>query len=187
MLAAECDFERGRVVAAAIARLAMDPGGRQEIHFQFHAAIAFACFAAPTFGVEGKARCIEAADAGFGQLREQRADVIEDLHIGRRARARGFADRRLIDLVASFERFLAADLGEIFVLRRAFENRRDALVHERRLARSRNAGEHGEAADRNGGRDVFEVVGAAAVDREKCVILFHRPSRAPKGVGQWMG
>ena len=187
MLAAECDFEGGRIVAASVARLAMDPGGRQEIHFQFHAAIAFAGFAASAFGVEGKARGIEAADAGLGQLCKQRADVIEDLHIGRRARTRGFADRRLIDLVAGFDRFFAADFGEIFVLRRAFENRRDALVHERRLARSRNAGEHGEAANGDGGRDVFEVVGAAAVEREKCVILFHRPSLAAQGVGQWMG
>ena len=87
MLATKCDFERGRIVAAAIARLAMDPGGRQEIHFKFHAAIAFAGFAASAVGVEGKARGIEAADAGLGQLCEQRANVIEDFHIGRRARA----------------------------------------------------------------------------------------------------
>jgi hypothetical protein len=65
----------------------MDPGGRQEIHFKFHAALAFAGFAASAVGVEGKARGIEAADAGLGQLCEQRANVIEDFHIGRRARA----------------------------------------------------------------------------------------------------
>ena len=112
VLVAEGDFERGGVVALAVAGFAVDPGGGQEIHFEFHAAVALALRAASALGVEGKARGIEAAHAGFGHLGEERADVIEDFHISRRAGTRGLADGRLIDFVTGFDGFFAGDFGE---------------------------------------------------------------------------
>ena len=100
VLLAEGDFEGGGVVAFAVAGFAVDPGGGQEIHFEFHPAVALALRAASALGVEGEARGVEAAHAGLGELGEERADVIEDLDVGRRAGAGGLADGRLVDLVA---------------------------------------------------------------------------------------
>ena len=104
---AEGDFERGGVVALAVAGIAVDPGGGQEIHFEFHAAVALAFGAASALGVEGEAGGVEAAHAGLGELGEEGADVIEDFHISRRTGARGLADGRLIDFVAGFDGFSA--------------------------------------------------------------------------------
>jgi len=143
---AEGDFQRGGIVALAVAGFAMDPGGGEEIHFQLHATVAFAFGAASAVGVEGKAGDVEAAHAGFGELGEERADVVEDFHIGRRAGTRGFADGRLIDFEAGFNLFLAAGLAEREVgffhprgLGFVFEQRGDAGVHQRGFAGTGNS------------------------------------------------
>ena len=93
-------FERGRVVAAAVAVRARHVARRQEIHLDLDHALARAGFAAAAFGVEGKAARRVAAHPRERQLREERADFVEDLDVGRGRRARGLADGRLIDLVA---------------------------------------------------------------------------------------
>ncbi len=155
---AEGDFERGGVVALAIAGFAMDPGGGQEIHFEFHAAVAFAIRAAAAFGVEGEAGGVEAAHAGLGELGEEGADVIEDLHIGGRTGAGGLADGRLIDFVTGFDGFskpVELAVWRLLDLACAVENRRHALVHEGGFAGAGDAGEHGEPAERDGGGEVL--------------------------------
>ena len=104
------DFQGGGIVALAEAAFAIDPGGGEEIHFQFDAAVALALGALPFSVVEGKAGGGVAAHAGFGKLGEEGADVVEEFDVGGGAGARGFPDRRLVDLVAVFEGVEADDL-----------------------------------------------------------------------------
>ena len=76
------DLERGGVVALAKAAFAIDPGGGEEIHFQFDATVAFALGALALLVVEGKAGGGVAAHAGFGKLGEEGADVVEEFDVG---------------------------------------------------------------------------------------------------------
>ncbi len=96
------------------------------------------------------------------------ADRRERAGIGRGIRARGAADRRLVDVDDLVDMLQALDA---VVRRRAFagvvEFTRDRLVQrvdqQRRLAATRNAGDAGEQPQRNFRRDVFQIV-AARVD-----------------------
>lgn len=101
------DFECGGVVAGAVAGFAVDPSGREEVHFEFDSAIAFAVGAAATFGVEGETRGVEAANARFGHLGEERADVVEDFYVSGGAGTGGFTDGGLVDFINGFDGLVA--------------------------------------------------------------------------------
>ena len=88
-----------------IARLATYISGRQEVHFEFDRARAFAFGTAALRAVEGETtRCVT-AQTGLRELREQMAYLVEKADIGGRRRARRAANRRLVntnDLVDIF-------------------------------------------------------------------------------------
>src|SRR3546814_12140092 len=73
-------------------------------------AVAGARFAAAALDVEREAAGLVAARLAFGQPREPIADLGEGAGIGRRVRARGAADRRLIDVDHLVELLEAGDL-----------------------------------------------------------------------------
>ena len=96
-LALELHLQRLAVEAMALAHRAGDPDVGQEIHLQPVRAVALARLAAAAGDVEAEPARLVAAALRLGQLREQVADLVEHLDVGRRVRARRAADRRLVD------------------------------------------------------------------------------------------
>src|SRR5713226_326907 len=170
-LAAEVDFQRLAVVALALADVALDVDVRQEVHLDLDDAVALAGLAAATLDVEREAAGFVAALGRFGELREPVADRREGAGIRRRVGARGAADRRLVDVDDLVE---MADTVEpamhAGMLARAVQPPRQRLVErlddQRTLAAARYAGDAGEGAEWDAGRDVLQVVLAHALDRQ---------------------
>jgi hypothetical protein len=94
---------------------------------------------------------------------EQLADRIERLQIGHRVRARRAADRRLVDehdVGDVLEPFELAERADALVpaALRALDRRVEHVVHERRLARSADAGDARQRVQRDRDVDVLQVV-----------------------------
>ncbi len=171
--AVEADFEHVGVVAQAAARFAFDPHVGQEVHLDANLAVAFARFAAAARHVEAEPASRVAAELRFGQLREQRANQVEDAGVRGRVRRRRVAERllidadHLVDLLDAADRFVRAGdgvrtvqcFGELVV---------EDVFDERTLAAAANAGDGGEGAERDLHVDVFEIVVASADDFEGC-------------------
>ena len=81
------------------------------IRFQFDVAGAFALGAAALGAVEGETAGCVAAEAGFGGLGEELADVVEEADVGGGGGAGGAADGGLVYLMNGFDRFKAGDVG----------------------------------------------------------------------------
>ena len=176
------DLQGGRVVALAVAVVALDVGCRQEIHLQLDLAVALAGLAAAALGVEGKAGGGVAAGAGFGELGEELADFIEDLDVGRRRRARSLADRGLVDVVHGGDVGGATERRGLDVVRevgngteglvarlfalgeQCIDGRLECTAQEARLAGAGDAGDHRQATEWQLNVDVLQVVGAGALD-----------------------
>ena len=74
-------LQRFAIEAVAVADGARDPDVGQEIHFEAVRAVAFARFAAAALHVEAEAARFVAAALGFGELRVEVADVVEELDV----------------------------------------------------------------------------------------------------------
>src|SRR4029453_10536177 len=170
-LALELDLERLAVVALALAYVAGDVDIRQKVHLDLDHAIALAGLAAPALDVEGEAAGLVAARLGLGELGEPFADWGEGAGIGGGIRARGAADRRLVDvdrlveLLDAFELVvLAGPLACAVEL--AGDRAVERLDEESGLAAAGHAGHRGEQAKGHVHGDVLEVVGAGAMHCE---------------------
>ena len=82
---------------------------RQEAHADGAHALPLAGGAAAIAGVEREARWRIATRARFERIGEQLADGVPHADVGRRARTRRLADRRLIDFEHAVDRFPAGD------------------------------------------------------------------------------
>ena len=103
--------------------------------------------------VEAEPPRVVAADLRLGQLGEQFADQIEDAGVGRRVRRRRVADRVLIDVDDLVDVFEAADFvvgraGGAGAVQLAGERVVEHLVDQRTLARTADAGDGDERAER---------------------------------------
>ena len=98
------------VVPRAMADLAGNVDVGQEVHLDLDRSVAGARLAAPALDVEREASLLVAAHLGFGRLREQLADVIEDTGVGRRVRPRRTSDRRLVDVDDLVDEVVAGDV-----------------------------------------------------------------------------
>lgn len=171
ILALVFDFERLAVVTVSAARLAAHVNVGQEVHLDGLHARAAALLAAAALDVEREAARLEAPDLGVGRHFEEFADVGKDIGIGRRIAARRTADGRLIDDDQFVDMFDALDavilqrLGEraVKLLR---ENRPQGLVDERRFARTADARDADELAQREFGGHVFEIVALGSADHD---------------------
>src|SRR6267154_6889757 len=168
-MAFEADGQRFRIVAAAAADFASDIDIGKKIHFDAAQAIALASFAAAAFYVEAEAAGTIAALAGFGEHGEKLADGREDSGIGGRIGARGAADGGLVDLDDFVDLICADDfaMGAGRFLRAieflgegAVEN----VVDQCGFAGARDAGDHGEEAERESDVDIFQIVGTGTED-----------------------
>jgi hypothetical protein len=124
------DLECGVVVSFTKAGFAVDPGGGEEIHFEFNASVAFAFRALALLVIKGKAGGGVATHAGVRELGKEGADVVEEFDVGGRAGAGGFSDGGLINFVAVFEGVEAGGGGEWRVLGFLLASNREAATHE---------------------------------------------------------
>ena len=91
-LALVADLEGLVVEAMSLADRASDPEVSQKVHFELCGAVAFAGLAAAAADVETEAAGLEAAGLGLRKLREELADLVEDLDVGGGVGARRTAD-----------------------------------------------------------------------------------------------
>ena len=96
-LAFEADLQRLAIEAMPLANRASDPDVGQKIHLQPVRAVSLARLAAAAGDVEAESARLVAAGLRLGQLGVQIANLVEQLDVGGRVRARRAADRRLID------------------------------------------------------------------------------------------
>ena len=141
----------------------------QEVHLDLDLAVAAAGLAAAAADVEGEAPRPVAAHLGLGRQRVELADVGEELGVGGRVGARRAADRRLVDVDDLVEGLDALDLVvgaglDPGPLQPVGERLVEDLVHERGLARARDAGHADELAQRELDVDRLQVVLAGAED-----------------------
>ena len=114
--------------------------------------------------------------------------MIENLDVCGRAGAGSFANGRLVDFVNGLDRFGAGDGFEGFLFVGFFDKSgSQTLVHERGFAGSGDAGEHGESCQWDCCRDVFEVVGRAALEFEERVGLGDRAAFPADGMAERLG
>src|SRR5262249_42730594 len=126
---------------------------------------ALAGLAAAALDVEGEAAGLVAARLGFGQAGVPFADRGEGAGVGRGVGARGTADRRLVDvddLVDMLEALDAVVGGRTFAraVQLAGERAVERVDQKPRLAAAGDAGDAGEQAERNLGRDILEIIAA---------------------------
>ncbi len=202
-LALEDDFQRLAIVAFAFADVAGDVDVGQEVHLDLDYAVALAGLAAAALDVEAEAAGAIAARLRFRQARIPVADRSEGAGIGGRVRARGAADRRLVDvddLVEMLEPLDPVEGGG--GVGRIVQTPRGGLVQgldgEGRLAAARHAGDAGEDADRDLARDVLQVVARGAGDLQHPLAVdgaaafgrqfdLARPGQVLAGQGFWIG
>ena len=104
-------------------------------------------------------------------MRVEISDLVENFHVSARRRARGFADRRLIDFVNRFDLFGAADQFKQIAVAAALSFcqlldhcRQQHVVHQGRFAGTGNAGDDRKPPDREANIDILQIVRARAVD-----------------------
>ena len=147
-------LEHLRLEAAAVALLARHEDVGEKLHLDAHFAFALTRLAAAAGHVEREVARGEAARLGVLGRREQLADRIEGLEVGHRIRPRRAANRRLIDQhdvadeLVALEPAMRADLA-IPVALGALHRGVEHVVHQRRLARAADAGDHGQRVERN--------------------------------------
>jgi len=151
----------------------------QEVHLDLDDAVALAGLAAAALDVEREAPGLIAARLGFGEAGEPFADRRERAGIGRGIRARGAADRGLVDVDDLVDMLQALDaVVRSGALAGVVEFARDRPVErvdqQGRLAAAGNAGDAGEQPQRNFRGDVFQIV-AAGVDHLDGAAMVRRP------------
>ena len=170
-LALVVHLERLAVVPGAVADLARHVHVRQEVHLDLDGAVTRTRLAAAALDVEREPARLISAHLGLGGRGEQRPDLVEDAGVGRRVGPRRATDRRLVDAHQLVELVEPVDAGvPTRYLARAVElvgqHRRQDVVDEGRLARTRDARHRGEHAERERHVDLAQVVLPCADDRQ---------------------
>ena len=107
--ALESHVQRLAAKPLALADRAGHPDVSEEVHLQAVRPVAVASLAPAPRDVEAEPPRRIAASFRIGQPREQIADLVEQLDVGRRVRSRRAADRRLIDVDNLVEMLQALD------------------------------------------------------------------------------
>ncbi len=178
----EVDLESLAVVAAAAALVAGHEDVGQEVHLDADLAGALAGLAAPAADVEGEAARRVAAGAGVGGRREELADGVEELGVGRGVGARRAADRRLVDRDHLVEQLHPLDrVVAARPRRRPVELPRHRLVQDLvdqgRLAGARDAGDGDQPTEGKADVDTLEVVLGGAPHEEAASVARGAPFR----------
>ena len=156
-------LQRFVVEPLPLADRATDPDVGQEVHFELGGPVSLARFAPPISDVEAEPPRRVSAQLGLRELGIEVADLVEELHVGGRVRARGATDRRLVDVDRLVEMLQAGDLLELAGVAEslvdvAVENFPQDVVADRTLARPTDACDTDEGPQRDLDIDVLEVV-----------------------------
>ena len=167
-LALVLNLQRFAVIAFAFALVARHVDIRQEVHFNLDHAVALARFAAAAAHVKAETSWRIAAGARFRHTGKQFTYGREDAGIGCRVRARGTANRALVNVDNFIEMLQTLDvavrrrLGQRRAVQRRLRNREQRIVDQRRFTGTGHAGDAGKQANRQRQGDVFQVVAARA-------------------------
>ena len=170
-LAFVADLQRLAVEAMPFTDRAGDPHVGQEIHLQLRRSVPFAGLAAAAADVEAEPARLVSTRFRLGQLGMEPADLVEDLDVGGRVRARRPSDRRLIDGDHPVEVFQAVDPPmHARVADAAVEVAAQGLdqyvADQRAFARAGDARDADERAERDFDVDPLEVVVGGFSDHE---------------------
>ena len=162
------------------AALAIDAHVGQEAHLDLLEPLALAAFATPARRVEREPARVVAAQARFGRRGEQLADLVEDADVGRGARARRLADRRLVDLEHAADALPTLQALEMRQFRGLTAARSDAareivlehVAQQRALAAAADARHADEPRERQRNVEPAQIVALDAFELEPA------PSRA---------
>ena len=169
-------FQSFAVVAFAVADFAVDIHIGKEVHLNGAYSGTFAVFAAASTHIEREPAGFVAADAGTGELGEERADVVEDANIGGGIAARSAADGRLVD----FNNFVdMLDTRDAFIGQWLFKSMEEmpveygveCFVDEAGFPTAANAGYAYEASQGKGESYILEVVAGGTGDDNMVAIL----------------
>ena len=182
------DLERLAVVAAAAADLALHVNIGQEMHLDFDQSAALAILAAAAFHVETKPAGVVTAHPRSRQLRKQFADRGKSSGVGDRVRARGAADRalidydRFVDLLDSAQRGVRARFF-FRIVKTAEQRAPHNVIDQARFAAAGHTGHACEESKRECDLDVFQIVFGSAFNDQPAVVVFHLliPNRARPG------
>src|SRR5262249_50664762 len=146
VLAAIFDVEDRGFKPRALALLANELDVGQELHLDSDRAVAFAHVASSARNVEREMAGVVTARLSFARRSERLAYRVVDLDVRHRIRPRSAPDRRLVDEDRVIDEFAAVETGEISdfslpIAALALQPRVEAIMHERRLAGARNAGD----------------------------------------------
>lgn len=171
-LVLELHLQRFVIEAMPAADGARHPQIRQEIHFEFIAAVPFARFAASTADVEAEAARLVSAALRVRQLREEVADQIEDFDISGRIRSRSSADRRLVDVDRLVEMLQPHDRAmrsrcPVPLIEIAIEHLPQGVVDQRTLPRPADAGDADERFQGDRDIHVAQVVMRGTEDTQR--------------------
>src|SRR5262245_31237142 len=156
-------FEYLRLEALAVALVTGDEHVGEKLHLDADFAFALARFAAAARHVEREMAGGEAARPRVLGRREQLSNRIERFQVGHRIGSRRPPDRRLIDehgIGNVLDPFQLGESADALLPRalRTLDRGVEDVVHERRLARSADAGDDGQRVQRNREVDVLEIV-----------------------------
>src|ERR1700733_15502736 len=187
-LALEQDGQGFRIEALAAADIAQHLHVGQEAHLDALHSLAFAGLAAAAGGVEGKPAGGDPAHAGLGGVRVEAPDGVPETDVGRGAGAGRLADGGLIDFenaadflppgdgIASLKDDLRLGLavaaGALRARQQALQVAHEHVARQRRLAGSRDAGDHRQPPERYTNIDFAEIVqsGAADIDHGRVAV-----------------
>src|SRR5215469_12893854 len=170
VLAAVSNFERFPIVTRASANLALDIDICEKMHLDPDRAVSLTILAATSFQIEAESSAVVAADARGRKLAEQVSNRSECAGVGRGVGSRGAANGALIDnnclvnLVETKDRFMPA--GALLRLvampkQRLAQN----VVNQSRFSAPGNAGHADQTAQREGDREIRQIVLVGVDDR----------------------
>ena len=186
-LALHRDFQHlgAEALAVAVGAAQVDVG--EELHLDVLEAVAAAGGTPSVAGVEAEGARRVAALLRNLALREQIADRVEGADVAGRVGARRLADRRLVDhrhlgdvLHAAQGLVLAGGLGGFPLV--LAQGGVEHVLHQGRLARSRDAGDADQAVERKSDVEVFQVVLGGAENLQPRAVRCGRVRRKA-GVG----
>ena len=182
----EANLQHMRLVAFALALRAADEDVAEKLHLDLLEAHPAAALATTHAGVEGKGARGEPVRHGVRRAGEKFADVVEDAEIDRRRGARRARERRLVDHHHLLDLVRAEELLQRaggFLRREVFGREQISVkhvMHERALARARDAGDARQHAERKLHVDVVQVVLARTFHRDEA-------GRLPALLRHWDG
>ena len=164
------------VIASTAAHLAGDVDIRQEVHLDLDGSVARAVLAAAALDIETEAAGQITARLGVSGLCEESTDLVEDPGVRGRVRARGAADRVLVDMDDLVEIVEPSDPGVLAgnltgAIELIGEDPVQDVIDQGRFAGTADPGDPDERSERELDRDVLKVIGPGSLDDQLALLV----------------